>query len=137
MSLSSSELGVYLYVRKSLKYWGHIWDWEALRSILDTLREEREHEKAEAEAKKKAQEEEESQAKRKEEEEAQAKAAEEQRRRKKEEEAEKLALQYSQWQTAWDTDFRCNKALTTFRHLPVSVLFCKEISCKYFKEEEG
>ncbi len=148
MSLSSSELGIWLWVKKDLTSTGRIWNWEPFDSVLDTLfdeksaqrrRQKRQQDKAEAEATKKAQEEE-AQAKAKKEQEARearSKAAEEQRRREKEEEDEELLLQYYLWQTACEDDILKKKVLTTFPHLPNSVLFCKDISCKAFKEEQG
>lgn len=115
MSLSCIEPVSWFWTKKDLEYEGHTAVTDALESFLDSLFDEASaRERREKRQREKAQ-------------------AEEER----EIEQDELALQFALWQSACEDDIRRKKVLSTFPHLPVSVLFCTDPSCKSFKEEPG
>ena len=143
MSISCATPGHFICVKNNLTRHGWLEEWEPFESSLDTMfdkdkaarRRKARKERAEAEEKQKAREK-----KRKERETEAALQKEDEARLEREREAalaEELAMQYYLWKTSWEDSMVKNRALTTFPHFPVQVLFCEDVSCKSFKEEEG
>ena len=149
MCISCAIPGDFVSVKNNLTREGWLGDWEPFDSILDTLFEReqadkrRKARKVRAEAKKKHKERDKQQARTKKRMEEEAEAAQSKEKElhaeRKREEAltEGLAMQYRLWKTAWEDSLVKKKILTTFPHFPVQVLFCEDVSCKSFKEEDG